>query len=94
METKVLAIEAPARIIVTKYQDIKFIKSYSNEAIDEYLNDVKKKLENTEETRKYIIPPDAPVTIVYQIGRSTLNHFTTNMFPIYPKTDQVTPDRL
>ena len=42
MAKRVLETKAYARIIITKLQDMKLIEFYSNKAVDEYLNDIKK----------------------------------------------------
>ena len=48
METEGPEIENSARIISTEFQDMKFIKYYLKEAVDKYINYVKRNLEEVE----------------------------------------------
>ena len=76
MATKGPPIEAASGILVTDFQDTKLVEYDPKEAVDEYFNYINKKLEEVEEMRKYMIPPDAPVSIVYHIKRAKVNQFT------------------
>ena len=52
---------------------MKLIKYYSKEAVDEYLNAVKNKLEKVVYMREDSILTHAPLTIIYQILQATVN---------------------
>ena len=69
---------------------MKFIEYISEEAVDEYLNDVKNNTEKVEEKMKDLITHYAPGTIVYQLGWAAVNQFTTQLFLISPQTGQDT----
>ena len=73
MATIVPPIEAAAGILVTYFQYTKLVEYDPKEAVDKYFNYINKNLEKVEEMRKYMIPPDAPVNIVYHLGRVTIN---------------------
>ena len=65
-----------------------FIESYSKEAVDKYLNYAKKKFEEVEETKKYIIPPAAPITIVYELGHATVIQLNSKLLTKLPTTTE------
>ena len=67
---------------------------YSKEAVDKYPTNLKKNIDKVEEMRKFLIPPDEPVTIIYHLGHETVNQFTTNMFGRLRTTGQYTSDCL
>ena len=88
MATEGPEAETAACVLITEFQDMEFIKSYSKQAVDEYLNYIKKKIDNFEQMGKDIIPTGAPVNIVYQLGRAAVNQFTTKLFARFPTTCQ------
>ena len=49
---------------------------YSKDKVDKYINNVKKKLNKVYDMIKYLIPTDLPCTIVYLLGRLSVDQFT------------------
>ena len=90
MATIVPPIEAAAGILVTYFQYTKLVEYDTKEAVDKYFNYINKNLEKVEDMRKYLIPPDAPVSIVYQIRRAKVKQFTKKLFYRVPKIGQDT----
>ena len=66
------------------------IKSYSKKEVDEYLNNLNKKVEKVEDTRKDLFPPGASVNIIYQLVYKTINQLTKHQFSRLPATVQDT----
>ena len=63
---------------------------YEKEAVDKYDNNVKNQFDKVEDNRKGLIPHNAPISILYQLGRVMVNQFTAKIFAIFLTTDQET----
>ena len=92
--TKIQSTKSAASILIAEFQDMKFIKYYSKEAVDEYLNNARNKINNLEEKRKYLNPTCAPRTIIYQIVYTEVNQHTSNLFARFTTTGQDTSSHL